>query len=93
MPAERSRRCISQFVNQEVIANQQRILHGSCGNDERLAESCRSKQKEKGRHNPFGDAVAIPLEMIRCSHFQSSLTYPHVLSIHNEYVPKEFMFQ
>ena len=52
-------RSVNQLVHQHVVANQQRALHRSAGNHERLDQrGGREKQQDDG-HRPLGDEPAV----------------------------------
>ena len=58
----RSRGRVSQFVDQQVIADEQRVFHGTRGNHERLHQRGGSKQKQDDGDGPLrnhsaGDVV------------------------------------
>ena len=55
MPGDGSRRCVGQFVNQQVISDQQRVFHRARGNHERLHQGRGAEQKQDDGHRPFGN--------------------------------------
>ena len=50
--------CIGQLVHQQVIADQQRVFHGTGRNHEGLHQRGGAEQQEQDGDGPFGDGPA-----------------------------------
>ena len=79
----RTGRRIGQLVDQQMIANQQRVLHRSGRDHERLHQRGGAKQQQDDGDGPFGDhatrdVIAERLERVlrRCFHY-FSLFFSH----------------
>src|SRR5450755_286901 len=55
---DRAGRGVGQLVHQEVIADEQRILHGACGNHESLDQRGGAEEEQDDGDCPFGDETA-----------------------------------
>ncbi len=53
--AERSRWCIGQLVHQQMIADEECVLHRSRWNNECLNQCGSAEQKQQNGNGPFGD--------------------------------------
>ncbi len=56
--ADRPSRRVGQLVDQQVVADQQRIFHRSGGDDEGLNQSRGSEQQQQNGNGPFRDHAA-----------------------------------
>ena len=56
--AEASRGRVGQLVHQQMIADEQRVFHGSGGNHEGLNQSGGAEQQQQNGDGPFGDGSA-----------------------------------
>ena len=52
------RRRVSQLIDQQVIADEQRILHGPGGNHERLHQCGGAEEQQDNGDGPLGDKAA-----------------------------------
>ena len=49
---------IGQLIHQQMIADQQRVFHGSGGNHEGLNQEGGAEQQQQNGDGPFGDRSA-----------------------------------
>ena len=54
----RTLRRVGELIDQQVIADQQRVFHGARGDDEGLYQVRRAEEQQDDGNRPFGDKTA-----------------------------------
>jgi len=63
-------RRVGQLIDQQVIADQQRVFHGTRGDDEGLYEIRRSEEQEDDGNRPLRNETALRFRRWRSGYFQ-----------------------
>ena len=68
-----------------MVADQERVFHGSGGNHERLHQGGGAKEKQDDGHGPFGDHAARDIALARLlGLFRRFLGYDGLLLTHDK---------